>query len=103
MTVKTFFKKIGRGIQSAVGETTKSFGAGIGSVLGPAAGNALIEAAPALLAFKTGGRIPGKKGKKILILAHSGEYILPCNSSPTKKQQLVVKKNKNLKNKLKKK
>ena len=66
MTVKTFFKKIGRGIQSAVGETTKSFGAGIGSVLGPAAGNALIEAAPALLAFKTGGRIPGKKGKNFL-------------------------------------
>ena len=68
MTIQTFFKKIGRGIQSGVGQATKAFGAGVGSVLGPAAGTYALEAAPALLAFKYGGKIPGKiKNKPIKI------------------------------------
>jgi len=46
------------------------------------------------LAFKTGGRVPGKKGKAIKIVAHSGEYILPLNVKPTKAQKAVVRKNK---------
>ena len=94
MTAKTFFKKIGRGLQRGVGDATKAFGAGVGSVLGPAAGSYAIEAAPALLAFRTGGKIPGKKGKPVKVILHGGEYVLPINSKPTKFQKQVVKKNK---------
>ena len=72
--------------------------------MGPAAAAAIIradpfvaEAAPALLAFRTGGRIPGKKGKAIKIIAHSGEFILPVNAKPTKRQKSIVKKNKSKK------
>ena len=91
MTAKTFFKKIGRGLQRGVGDATKAFGAGVGSVLGPAAGSYAIEAA---LAFRTGGKIPGKKGKPVKVILHGGEYVLPINSKPTKFQKQVVKKNK---------
>ena len=89
MTAKTFFKKIGRGLQRGVGDATKAFGAGVGSVLGPKAATYAIEAAPALLAFKTGGIVPGKKGKPVTILAHGGEYILPINTKPTKTQKSI--------------
>ena len=101
MTAKKFFKKVGRGLQNAVAEGTKEFGKGVGKVLGPAAAAAIIsaapyvaEAAPALLAFRTGGRVPGKKGKSIKIIAHGGEFILPVNANPTKRQKSIVKKNK---------
>jgi hypothetical protein len=77
MTAKTFFKKVGRSLQNASGAATKAVGVGAGTVLGKAAATYALEAAPALLAFKTGGRVPGKKGKSIKIVAHSGEYILP--------------------------
>ena len=96
MTAKSFFKKVGRGIQSGAGQFTKAVGGAAGSVLGKAAGTALLEYGPALLAFKTGGRVPGKKGKALKILAHGGEYVLPMNVKPTKKQIAVVRK-KNLK------
>ena len=97
MTAKSFFKKVGRGIQSGAGKFTKAVGGAAGSVLGKAAGTALLEYGPALLAFKTGGRVPGKKGKALKIIAHSGEYILPLNTKPTKKQIAVVRKNKSKK------
>jgi hypothetical protein len=94
MTAKSFFKKVGRNIQSASGALTKEAGKAAGAVLGKAAATYAMEAAPALLAFKTGGRVPGKKGKAIKIVAHSGEYILPLNVKPTKAQKAVVRKNK---------
>jgi hypothetical protein len=94
MTAKSFFKKVGRNIQAASGQLTRSIGSGMGGVLGKAAGTYALEAAPALLAFKTGGRVPGKKGKSIKILAHGGEYVLPVNVKPTKAQKAVVRKNK---------
>ena len=94
MTVKSFFKKVGRGVQSGIGNMTKAAGGAAGAVLGKAAGTALLEAAPALLAFKTGGRVGGKKGKAIKIIAHGGEYVLPVNVKPTKHQKAVVRKNK---------
>lgn len=46
------------------------------------------------LAFKTGGRVGGKKGKAVKILAHGGEYVLPANAKPTKAQRAIVAKNK---------
>jgi hypothetical protein len=97
MTAKSFFKKIGRSIQSGAGQLTRAAGGAAGAVLGKAAGTALLEAAPALLAFKTGGRVPGKKGKSLKVILHSGEYVLPLNSKPTKKQIAVVRKNKSKK------
>jgi len=97
MTAKSFFKKIGRNIQSGAGMMTKAAGGAMGAVLGKAAGTALLEAAPALLAFKTGGRVPGKKGKSLKILAHGGEYVLPMGVKPTKYQKAAVKKNKSKK------
>ena len=97
MTAKTFFKKVGRSLQNASGATTKAVGVGAGTVLGKAAATYALEAAPALLAFRTGGRVPGKKGKAIKIVAHSGEYILPLNVKPTKAQKAVVRKNKSKK------
>ena len=90
--------------QKAVAEGTREFGKGVGKVLGGAAGAAIIsaapyvaDAAPALLAFRTGGRIPGKKGKAIKVIAHSGEYILPLNVKPTKAQKAGVRKYKSKK------
>ena len=97
MTAKSFFKKVGRGLQSGAGNLTNAAGKAAGSVLGKAAATYAMEAAPALLAFKTGGRVPGKKGKAIKIVAHSGEYILPLNVKPTKAQKAVVRKNKSKK------
>jgi hypothetical protein len=47
-----------------------------------------------LLPFKTGGRVPGKRGKAKVILAHSGEFILPCGVNPTAFQKKEVAKRK---------
>ena len=101
MTAKKFFKKVGRGLQTAVAEGTKEFGKGVGKVLGPAAAAAIIsaspyiaEAAPALLAFKNGGLIKAPKNKPVKILAHGGEYVLPVNAKPTKAQKKIVANNK---------
>ena len=44
--------------------------------------------------FKTGGRISGKKGQAIRIIAHSGEYVLPIGVKPTKNQKAEVAKRK---------
>ena len=97
MTAKSFFKKVGRGLQSGAGNLTNAAGKAAGSVLGKAAATYAMEAAPALLAFRTGGRVPEKKGKAIKVIAHSGEYILPLNVKPTKAQKAVVRKNKSKK------
>lgn len=97
MTAKSFFKKVGRGLQSGAGKLTNAAGTAAGSVLGKAAATYAMEAAPALLAFRTGGRVPGKRGKAIKVIAHSGEYILPLNVKPTKAQKAVVRKNKSKK------
>ena len=97
MTAKSFFKKVGRGLQSGAGNLTNAAGKAAGSVLGKAAATYAMEAAPALLAFRTGGRVGGKKGKAIKIIAHGGEYVLPANVKPTKAQKAVVRKNKSKK------
>lgn len=97
MTAKSFFKKVGRGLQSGAGNLTNAAGKAAGGILGKAAATYALEAAPALLAFRTGGRVPGKKGKAIKVIAHSGEYILPLNVKPTKAQKAVVRKNKSKK------
>ena len=43
-----------------------------------------------LLPFKKGGKIPGKRGKPIVILAHGGEFMLPAGVPPTRSQRSAV-------------
>lgn len=57
----------------------KEFG---GANIGVSLGGSLIP-------FKNGGTVPGRKGKPRVILAHSGEYILPCGVSPTVIQEIM--------------
>jgi hypothetical protein len=71
-------------IGKKLGDDYKGQTALIGSSLGGLAGS--------LLPFKNGGKIPGKKGDPIVILAHGGEWVLPF--SPTKKQISLIEKRK---------
>lgn len=91
---KRFFNKVGSGIEKGVGEFTKATGKALGTVVGTQAGMAIAEAAPALLAFRTGGRVPGKKGKPMKAIVHGSEYILPVGVKPTASQKRAVAKNK---------
>jgi hypothetical protein len=47
-----------------------------------------------LLPFKSGGAVPGKRGRAKVILAHGGEYVLLANAKPTKAQKAIVTRNK---------
>ena len=69
-----------------LGDDYKTQTALIGSTLGGLGG--------ALLPFKNGGKIPGKKGKPKIILAHSGEWVLPTDIKPTKEQRSLIEKRK---------
>jgi len=69
-----------------LGDDYKGQTALIGSSLGGLAGS--------LLPFKNGGLVPGKKGKPKIILAHSGEWVLPNGISPTKEQRSLIEKRK---------
>jgi len=72
-----------------LGDDYKGQSAIIGSTLGGLGG--------ALLPFKNGGKVPGKKGKPKIILAHGGEWILPTDIKPTKEQRSLINKRKKLK------
>jgi len=63
-----------------LGDDYKGQSAIIGSTLGGIVGNALLP-------FKNGGKVPGKKGKPIIILAHGQEWVLPTDIKPTKEQR----------------
>ena len=92
MGAKTFFKKVGRGLQSASGQFTNAVGRGAGTVLGSAAAKYALEAAPLML-LKVGGRVPGGRNKPVPFIGHGSEYILPANAKPTKSQKSIVAKN----------
>ena len=95
ISAKKFFNRVGSGLEKGVGEFAKAAGKGAGQVLGSAAGKYIAEAAPlALMAFKTGGRVPGKKGKAMKAIVHGSEYILPVGVKPSKAQKKAVAKNK---------
>jgi len=86
----SFFDKLGSGISKTAknigSSAVNTFSTGLGKQLGQYA----LEAAPALLAFKNGGKIPGRKGKAVKIIAHSGEFILPIRVKPTSYQKKEV-------------
>ena len=93
MGAKTFFKKVGRGLQSASGQFTNAVGRGAGQVLGSAAAKYALEAAPLLL-LKTGGYVKGSRNKAVPAILHGGETILPFGVKATKKQKAVIASNK---------
>ena len=60
----------------------EDLGRNIGEMAGGAGGG--------LLPFKKGGRVKGKRGKPVAIMAHAGEYVLPTSVKPTKTQVKAV-------------
>jgi len=60
----------------------EDLGRNIGEMAGGAGG--------AMLPFKKGGRVKGKRGKPVAIMAHAGEYILPAHIKPSKAQVKAV-------------
>ena len=59
----------------------------IGSAVGSVAGGFLSP-------YKNGGRVKGKKGQPVPIMAHASEFILPIGVKPTKSQKAEVAKRK---------
>jgi len=53
-----------------------------------------LETTAPMLAFKTGGRVKGKKGKAKIAMVHGGEYVLPVGVKPTVAQKKAVAKRK---------
>ena len=103
MAVKKLFKKLGKNIQAGGGQLVRGAGRAAGSVLGAAAGKAALNAlatygpeaaeGAAIVALKTGGKIPGGRNKPVHFIGHGSEYILPSNAKPTKAQKAIVAKN----------
>lgn len=75
------------------GKRAESAARNIGGEIGSAGGEVATPLIGAALMAKTGGKVPGKRGKAKLVLAHSGETILPLNTRPTKNQLKVIRKN----------
>ena len=71
-------------------------GAEAGRNIGEKAGQAGGAMLGALAPFKTGGKVKGKKGMPVMIEAHGGEWVLPLNAKPTKKQKSIIQKNKRM-------
>jgi hypothetical protein len=68
----------------------KNSAASIGSAIGGALGS--------LTPYETGGRVKGgRKGEPKIILAHTGEWVLPIGIRPTKSQQSAIEKRKKVK------
>jgi len=85
-------KFAGGALGSAVGNYFGgSKGADLGRNIGGHAGGLF---GGELIPFRTGGRVPGRRGAPKKILAHGQEYILPVGVSPTKSQVRAVKKRK---------
>jgi len=80
-------KELGSGLGGLLGgKKGASAGGAIGGELGKIGG----ELAPGLLAFKNGGRVPGKKGRPRKAIVHGGEYILPAGVAPTMAQKKKI-------------
>ena len=79
---------VGRAFGGKKGEAAgRNIGGALGSVAAPAAGIALG-------AFKTGGRVPGKRGRPLKAIVHGGEFVLPVGVAPTAAQKKAVAKRK---------
>ena len=100
MTAKSFFKKVGRGLQSGAGQFTNAAGKAAGGILGGAAAKSLASymstaaQEAAVMMLRTGGHIPGPRHKAVPAILHGSEFVLPANAKPTKKQKAIVASNK---------
>lgn len=96
---------IGKSIGSDLGKTAGSAiggliggkkgakeGAKIGGGFGGKIGGTAGKLAPAVMAFKKGGKVP----KTGLAQVHKGEYVLPAGVAPTKAQMAKVAKGKKM-------
>ena len=83
-----FGSQLGRLLGGAGGQFLgKAFGnADLGKIIGETVGGF----GGGLLGFKKGGRVKGKRGKAVPIMAHAGEYILPVSVKPSKAQIKAV-------------
>lgn len=64
----------------------------VGNTLKDHASQIATDVALGAIMLKTGGKVPGKKGKAIRAVVHGGEFMLPVGVSPTEKQINQVKK-----------
>lgn len=79
--------EVGRVFGGKRGEQAgRNIGGSLGAVGAPLAATAL--------AFKTGGTVPGKRGRPVKAVVHGGEYILPVGVKPTAAQKKAVAKKK---------
>ena len=53
-----------------------------------------LETTAPMLAFRNGGKVPGKKNKAKMAVVHGGEYVLPVGVKPTVAQKKAVAKKK---------
>jgi hypothetical protein len=79
--------KIGSILGNAGGQIA---GGLLGGKKGQEVGGTIGGALGSLVPFKNGGKIGGPRGKPRVILAHSGEYVLPVGVKPTKAQKKAV-------------
>lgn len=90
------FEKVGKTVGSELaGGLVHSFGGGkraeaSARAIGGTLGEVGAPLAGAALGFKTGGKVPGKKGRAVQATLHGGEYVLPVGVKPTKTQMKAV-------------
>jgi hypothetical protein len=102
MSPKGFFRRVGHSFEKAGSSLLNAGAKATGGILGASAGKAILSgiasygpevAEGAVMALKTGGRVPGGRNKPVHFIGHGSEYILPANAKPTKAQKKVVAKN----------
>ena len=83
-------------IGSAIGNFAGgALGAKLGGKGGKKIGSAIGSVAGGFLSpYKNGGRVKGKRGQPVPIMAHGSEFILPVGVKPTKSQKAEVAKRK---------
>ena len=89
---KSIGQEIGGGLAHAFGAGKRSEAAAR-NIFGEA-GKFAGEVAPLALMFRTGGKVPGPRGRPVKAIVHAGEYILPINAKPTAAQKRIVASNK---------
>ena len=82
------FGSILGGLAGAIGSKLFPIAGVDGATLGSAIGGS------SLIPFKTGGKVPGRRGRAMPILAHSGEIVLPLNARATRGQLRIIASNK---------
>lgn len=88
------FTKLGEKVGSELGGKVGKYfggkrGVGVGRSIGGEIGSIAGTVLPTL-AFKQGGRVPGKRGRPRKAIVHGGEYILPVGIKPTMAQKKMV-------------